>query len=35
MKALETTDLEERLARVEQVLRMRGADESLFNPERG
>jgi transcriptional regulator with GAF, ATPase, and Fis domain len=35
MKALDTTDLEERLAKVEQVLQMRGADESLFNPERG
>ena len=33
MKALDTTDLEERLARVEQVLQMRGEDESLFNPE--
>jgi hypothetical protein len=33
MKALETTEIEERLARVEQVLRMRGADESLFNPD--
>ena len=35
MKALDTTDLEERLAKVEQVLQMRGADDSLFNPERG
>jgi hypothetical protein len=33
MKALDTTDLEERLARVEQVLQMRGEDESLINPE--
>jgi hypothetical protein len=35
MKALDTTDLEERLAKVEQVLQMRRADDSLFNPERG
>ena len=35
MKALDTTDLEERLAKVEQVLQMRLEDESLFNPERG
>jgi hypothetical protein len=35
MKALDTTDLEERLAKGEQVLQMRGADDSLFNPERG
>ena len=33
MKALETTDIEERLARMEQVLQMRGADESIFNPD--
>jgi hypothetical protein len=33
MKALETTDIEERLARIEQVLKMRGAEETLFNPD--
>ena len=33
MKALETTDIEERLARIEQVLKMRGAEEPLFNPD--
>ena len=33
MKALETSDIEERLARIEQVLKMRGAEETLFNPD--
>jgi hypothetical protein len=33
MKALETTDLEARLARVEQALQKRGSDESLFDPD--
>ena len=33
MKALETSDIEDRLARVEQVLKMREAEETLFNPD--
>jgi hypothetical protein len=33
MKALETTALEARLARVEQALQKRGSDESLFDPD--
>ena len=33
MKALETSDLEERLARVEHALKTRRPDESLFNPD--
>jgi len=33
MKALETTDIEERLVRVEQSLKTPGPNESLFNPE--
>jgi hypothetical protein len=33
MKALETSDIEERLARVEQALKTREPDESLFNPD--
>jgi hypothetical protein len=33
MKALETSDIEERLARVEQALQKREPDESLFNPD--
>jgi hypothetical protein len=33
MKALETSDIEGRLARVEQALQKRGPDESLFNPD--
>jgi hypothetical protein len=33
MKALETSDTEERLARVEHALQTRTSDESLFNPE--
>ena len=32
MKALETSDIEERLARVEQALKTRKPDESIFNP---
>jgi hypothetical protein len=32
-KALETSDIEERLARVEQTLKTRRPDESLFNPD--
>jgi hypothetical protein len=33
MKALETTDVEERLAKVERSLKTRGPNESLFNPD--
>jgi hypothetical protein len=33
MKALETSDIEERLARVEQALQKRRPDESLFDPD--
>ena len=33
MKALETSDIEERLAGVEQALKTRRPDESLFNPD--
>lgn len=33
MKALETSDTEERLAKVEHALQTRTSDESLFNPE--
>ena len=33
MKALETTDIEERLTKVEKVLETRGPDESVFNPD--
>ena len=33
MKALETSDIEKRLARIEQVLKMRRAEETLFNPD--
>jgi hypothetical protein len=32
MKALETTDIEDRLARIEQALKTRRVDESTFNP---
>ena len=33
MKAHRTADIDERLARLEQVIEMRRPDESLFNPE--
>ncbi len=33
MKAFEATELEERLARVEQTLKARETDEHLFNPD--
>ena len=33
MKVLETSDTEERLAKVERALEARGPDESLFNPD--
>jgi hypothetical protein len=32
MKALETADIEDRLARIEQALKTRRVDESTFNP---